>query len=470
MWATLALFSAGASLFIGLRPAGRASARQLLFAQSPPAAPRAIGPMPATPTADPAVAEPSGRAAPPPLPERWSARAPADRAVFSIEDACATDADAGAPACERSRMRSFFERLGLLERGRARRVRIAHLGDSIVADDKITARFRQRMQREFGDAGLGWLFADRPTRWYHPRGVRYESSAFALTSVVDNRSQDPRYGAGAAAFDARSSGAIASVAVTAASRRATVYALPDRPVSVRVDNGAWAALVDGTSVVELELGAHTFNLRAEREGARVFGVSVERGEPGVIVDNLGLVGSSARSLGHQDGAYWERALAALSIDLLVISLGTNDSSHGPIWPAQRPQLEEDHARLYAMARRAAGACLVLMPPDTAEERGGPLGTRVALPVILEAQRRAAERAGCAVWDTFRWMGGRNAILRWRANGLADGDYTHLTDAGAARIADALSDALLEARDRYVSAARGALDGSVGDAAVEAQDR
>jgi lysophospholipase L1-like esterase len=454
VWATTALFALGAAAVVGARPAGRGAVRALLFpSRASVSAQRAAGPLRSSASAQ-SVAEPT--ATPAPLPQRWSARAPTDRAVFAIEErgAARGDAgDAGAPAL----LRSFFERLASLERAERAIVRVAHIGDSIVADDKITRRLRQRLQQEFGDAGLGWLYAQRPTRWYHPRGVRYDASGFALTSVVDARSEDARYGAGAAAFDARTSGAIATVTVPSATR-ATVYALADRAVSVRFDGGAWSALVDGVASAQLAAGAHTINLRAESQGSRLFGLSVESGARGVIVDNLGLVGSSARSLSHQDPAHWEQSLRSLSLDLAVISLGTNDSSHGPIWPAQRPQLEEDHAQLYALAKRVAGACLVLLPPDSAEERGGPLGTRVALPVILEAQRRAAERAGCAVWDTWRWMGGRNAIVRWRSLGLADGDYTHLTDAGAARIADAVADALLSARDAFVARAATASDG------------
>lgn len=449
--ATLALFTLCAGAFVLARPSSRLRARALLFAvpgaNAVPvdrAGPLRAGPSQSSDRSRGASVEPAATA---PLPQRWSARAPTDRAVFAIEDQCdPASSEAGAP-CDRSLLAPFFARLSELERGQRRIARVAHVGDSIVADDKITARFRQRLQREFGDGGWGWLFAQRPTRWYHPRGVRYEGAALALTSVVEQRSTDERYGPGAAAFDARSSDAMATVTIPAA-MRVRAYALAERPASVRADNGAWVSLVDGAASIELVTGAHTINLRGDSAGSRLFGLSVESGAAGAIVDNLGLVGSSARSLAHQDFAHWEQSLRALSLDLALITLGTNDSSHGPIWPAQRPQLEEDHARLYGLLKRVAGACLVMLPPDTAEERGGPLATRVALSAIIEAQRSAARRAGCAVWDTFRWMGGRNSIVRWRSWGLADGDYTHLTDAGAARIADALADALLEARDRF----------------------
>jgi lysophospholipase L1-like esterase len=451
---TVALFAAGALTVVLSRPSGRRALRELLYPSAPASLPRAHGPL--SPQARPQSPPDEPQPAPAPaLPARWSARAPTDRRVFAIEDPCvAPTTDAGGP-CVRAALDPFYTALSQLERGARRRVRVAHLGDSIVADDKITGRLRARLQAEFGDAGLGFLYAQRPTRWYHPRGVRFDGRGFALTSVVEGRSTPAEYGPGAAAFDARSAGATASVTLRA-SGEAIVSGLEREGgvgLSARVDAGPWTALDEPGGRRRLALGAdalHAIEVRADRAGARVFGVSVERAARGVIVDNLGLVSSSARALAQQDRERWERALAALAPDLVVISLGTNDSSHGPIPLAHRPALEEDHHALFASARRAAGACLVLLTPDTAEERGGPLGTRGSLAAIHTAQRRAAERAGCAVWDTFRWMGGRDSILRWRRWGLADGDYTHLSDAGGARVADALADALLAGRDAFES--------------------
>ncbi len=327
---------------------------------------------------------------------------------------------------------------------------MSHIGDSIVADDKITARIRARLQSEFGDGGLGWLYAQRPTRWYHPRGVRYEGRGLLAVSVVDEPTVDPPFGPAGAAFIARAEGATASIELSAAGSLALFVSDPSA-VSTRLDEGPWQR--NAPTLTLANEGRHRVEFRIDRHGSRLYGLSVERGSPGVIVDNMGLVSSSARALARQDRTQWEAALGALAPDLVIVSLGTNDSTHGPIPLVHRPALEASHFALFSLVKRAAGACLVMLPPDGAEERGGPLATRASLPVIIEAQRRAAERAGCAVWDTFAFMGGRNAILRWRSWGWAETDHTHLTDGGAARIADAVSDALLAARDAWLARAR-----------------
>ena len=157
---------------------------------------------------------------------------------------------------------------------------------------------------------------------------------------------------------------------------------------------------------------------------------------------------SARSLLHQSPESFRDALREADPALVLLSLGTNEASHGALSPADRAALEVDATALYRRVREAlpGASCLVTSPLDAAAVVDGAVQPRPALPHILRAQAAAARAAGCAFFDTYAWMGGRGSITRWRDQGLADGDLTHLTDAGGARVGDALSDALLRARD------------------------
>ena len=139
---------------------------------------------------------------------------------------------------------------------------------------------------------------------------------------------------------------------------------------------------------------------------------------------------------------------------MLLSLGTNEASHGALSPADRAALEVDATALYRRVREAlpGASCLVTAPLDTATVVDGAERPRPALPHILRAQAAAARAAGCAFFDAHAWMGGRGSITRWRDQGLADGDLTHLTDAGGARLGDALADALLRVRDSHASEA------------------
>jgi hypothetical protein len=135
--ATLALFTLCAGVFVLARPERRQSVRALLFGGRVNAAPvDRAGPLRAgvarsSERSQSSSVEPATTA---PLPQRWSERAPTDRSVFAIEDQCDRGPSDGGASCDRSLLAPFFARLSELERGQRPIARLAHIGDSIVAD------------------------------------------------------------------------------------------------------------------------------------------------------------------------------------------------------------------------------------------------------------------------------------------------------------------------------------------------
>jgi lysophospholipase L1-like esterase len=424
------------AVLVAARPGERDTLRALLRPRTAPAPVTA-----ALPGARPvAVTEP-------PLPPRWvpRVRARAEPIPF-LDDPC-FDA-----ACTTRALDAFAARVN-----RARGVtRVLHLGDSLIADDRITGRLRRRLQRELGDGGLGFVFLRPTARSYHPAGVRFDARGWYPGSVVGPRWPDARYGLGGTGFEALDSGPHATLTFDRG-RSFTVLVEPsptNGSLSLRLDDAPAQTARATTTLQAASDGPHTVTVRATGGKVRVFGVVATRDGPGITVENLGTVSNSARALLHQSAESWRDALREADPALVVLSLGTNEASHGALSPDDRAALEVDAVALYRRVREALprASCLVTAPLDTATVVDGAARTRPALPHILRAQAAAARAAGCAFFDAHAWMGGRGSITRWRDQGLADGDLTHLTDAGGARLGDALADTLLRVRDSHASEA------------------
>src|SRR5678815_5794187 len=90
-----------------------------------------------------------------------------------------------------------------------------------------------------------------------------------------------------------------------------------------------------------------------------------------------------------------------------------------------------------MCIRDSGSCLVVSPTDQAEAKDGAYPSRPVMPVLIEAQRKAAVAAGCGFYSTYAWMGGKGAASRWFAKGLVSSDFQHLSHKGADKLADAM---------------------------------
>jgi lysophospholipase L1-like esterase len=169
-----------------------------------------------------------------------------------------------------------------------------------------------------------------------------------------------------------------------------------------------------------------------------------------VVDNLALVSASAKTMLKNQTEHWQRQLAHRGPDLTVVMLGSNES----IWLSAGKRAMADYQAQYETmlapirAARPVASCLVIAPLDQVEEREGKLVGRAVIPMMVDAQRKAAHAQGCAFWNAFAWMGGRGSALRWNRRGLMNSDFHHLSQRGSAMLADGLVAALVAGYGTY----------------------
>lgn len=122
--------------------------------------------------------------------------------------------------------------------------------------------------------------------------------------------------------------------------------------------------------------------------------------------------------------YFFEDLSLLKPDLLIISLGTNDS--------YTPGLND--ADYYHMVSRFVknvkeqhpGICiLITLPPDLFFKSSKP----VSAPVVFSTLFKVAQEEKCALWNFAYVMGGENSMQAWVTAGIANEDMMHLNEKG-----------------------------------------
>lgn len=358
-----------------------------------------------------------------------------------LEDAC-LDA-----ACTHHALDPFHAAVAAVKaHGATHPVRIAWFGDSLTADDQITHALREHLQGDLGDGGAGfvWIVPPHPFN-QHRAVVRGWTGAWAVHGVSTAVPPDHLLGLGGSAESSDGvvrlapSGALATVDVHYLEQPhgGTLEILGDgKPlakVSTRADkkHGAFAhvAVAAGTKHVEL---------RASGGNVRMFGATLEAAT-GAVVDNLGVVNATAKGVAHNNlGEHLENQLAHRAADLVIVMLGTNEAE----WLHRGPAIVEheavfDELLTHVRAANPGGSCLVISPLDQLDWREDKMPPRESVPSMVEAQRRAAARHGCAFWDVYAWMGGKGASRTWFQRGWLVKDFQHPTTAGALQLADAL---------------------------------
>lgn len=413
----------------------------------------------------------------PPAPAPVADTPRADKPVESAPAPSPPEANESGPSPfeNADRLDYYFSKLTLTERGTPGAItRAGHWGDSVIGGDGLTESIRRNLQERFGDAGHGFHIVGKYNRWYSHRGMRFkEVRPWDNCLVIFKCQRDTmRYGYGATTSTSR--GKALSRFQTASKGPARVFGeavsrfelwYQKRPdggdFEIRVDGAVSkvvqtraAAISDEVETVRVPDGEHSFEVAALGTGvARAYGVVMERDGPGVVWDELSLIGSFTQRLDYQDGEHLAWQIKRRDLDLMVFILGGNDlTRENTDLKRSTDPYEREYARVIRKFRagKPEASCAIMSVTDHAERVGAAIVSRNIVVRLAAAQRRVAQQEGCAFYDTFALMGGPGTVERWRkANPpLAAPDLRHPTLAGQRHIGESFYHALMKAYANY----------------------
>lgn len=382
-------------------------------------------------------------------------------------------------------MRGFYQQLARVARDEPVLARLSVYGTSTNGADRMTSQLRRRMQERFGDGGKGWVPIAPGWRFQRHQDVEWESDHW--DTFVVNRGDAPMdyYGFGGVLAVSEHHGAYSQIGTVEGDGPGTavgVYRLfyqawPEGGLmSVQVDEGRRRTIdthadqvEDRVETIEVSDGAHQLSVRAEqndegeggREDLRLYGVTMERPGPGVVVDGLALIGAFTRVLRLFDREHLARQVRQRDPNLVVFWMGANDAVSESV--AFVPSRYRTHYR--GILRRFQDAnpgmsCMVMSILDKGERVGGRIRTRPRVPRLVEVQREVALAEGCAFFDTYEAMGGDGTMARWYRNSprLVTDDLGHLTASGSRIMGTLVYRALLKGYDDWIAAGMPAAGG------------
>lgn len=380
---------------------------------------------------------------------------------------------------------------GLKTESKTKVVRILHYGDSQLEGDRITDYLRNRLQQLFGGSGPGIVLPLEPAASSRVSVFVSQSKNFKKKAIYIKGQTAPNnhYGIGAATFlmsGAHSSflrwdekiipidtlGNIkkekvpvfssetqtpsyiyikkGSMAYPLARKYSSVKLLyqSESPMLVKMQRD----LVSEDFFVEEAplFGIKSWDFSAERklrlefvkgELPKIFGVALD-GKTGVAVDNFPMRGSSAVGFDNISPEIYKKQLSELNVRCIILQYGVNVV----------PNVLSDYTyyrKLFSKQLHSIKlaypnvSILVIGPSDMSKNQNGNMVSYSNIPLINNAMREASFENGCAFWDLYEAMGGKNSMVEWQKNGLARKDFTHFTSDGAKYVGEMLYESILE---------------------------
>ena len=343
--------------------------------------------------------------------------------------------------------------------------RILHYGDSVITSDYVSGTMRRKLQADLGDGGHGFILVANPWEWYFHNDVAHGvGEGWSSSRITGPTTRDGMYGLGGVTF----TGTPGANAFFGTSEKTSFGKKVSRfdVYYLETEGGGEVEAKIGTTVEKFTTkgadkvskvksftvpdGEAKLSLRVLTGSPRLFGVALERDQPGVVYDALGANGARAELLGSINGAHWGEQMALRKPALIVLQYGTNESEA----PGLAGNYEKTLSAVVATLKTAApnASILIASPLDRAETaEGGGLRTKPIIKKLVEAQRHVAKESGVAFWNTFEAMGGEGSMAKWMKTGLGGGDFTHPTPQGAEVIGDLFSKSLQTGLEAWLSA-------------------
>jgi hypothetical protein len=289
------------------------------------------------------------------------------------------------------------------------------------------------------------LIADAWPAYHHNDVYRFASKGWLVSRIVGPLAQDGLYGLGCVSFKAPP-GARGRYGTAKKGRRGRAVSRFELVYLEQPNGGEVRLNLDGQahSVVSLEApekrvatteirvpdGEHMLEVVTTKGTPRLFGVVLEREQPGVVLDAIGIQGARVRFLDKQADAHWAQQLKWRNPALLVYQFGANESGDGFAYPMDQYYTTLKDVLLQGKRAVPQAGCLVIGAMDRASKRGDVMKSMAVIPALVAEQKKAARDVGCAFWNTYEAMGGPGGMPSWVRRGLGQADLTHPTGYGS----------------------------------------
>ncbi|MBP7865229.1 MAG: hypothetical protein KA419_04705 [Acidobacteria bacterium] len=359
----------------------------------------------------------------------------------------------------------FFRKLDALRNGRRLKVNVLHVGDSHIQADFMTATTRRLLQGQFGNAGRGLVFPYDLVRTNGP--VDYASSSNVAWCSDRNIARAPTLPTGISGMVLQSDEPNAYIRMFLKNTDEMNYDFNQVTVLYEkgelfcdlvffdADNrqiGYISALEEmysdsrfSTSITFpfsiSNFTLYTYAAQETQKLSRLYGMLLENGQSGIRYDTVGVNGAEFR---HYAGTpYFFQQTASLSPDLVIVSLGTNDSMVKSF--STEDFVNAMDSMVMQIKQMVPDASILLtVPPDSLK--------RSRVNYNLESIRRIiinyCRENNFAYWDLLSVMGGLTSIRQWQSQGLAQRDNVHYTRTGYHTQGKLLYEALMKGYDQY----------------------
>ncbi|HEV8515607.1 MAG TPA: GDSL-type esterase/lipase family protein [Cyclobacteriaceae bacterium] len=364
-----------------------------------------------------------------------------------------------------SALSTFYEKLYQLRKTKKGTVNIVHIGDSHIQADLLTHTVRQQLQKEFGNAGRGFISPGRIARTNEPQNIYTSSNANWEAKRIVFTDQPLPIGLGATTV--RTTQMDAKFVIKTMDSAPLSYDFNGVSVFYQKDFSSFNLILKDSvghslayvgsytleshpnfSLVELPYPVHQIEFQTSQPTPAqnqftLFGLNLTKNEPGVLYHSIG--GNGAKFKHYLEAKFFFEQTTALGPDLFIVSLGTNEAIEYPYIDKQFLDHAENFIKRLKQNNPDA-LFLITTPADFYRKR---TRRNPGVESIHSELLQFIDKNNLAGWDLYTVAGGKHSADHWKKNNLLQSDGVHSTRAGYELQGNLLYQALIKGYNEYV---------------------
>jgi lysophospholipase L1-like esterase len=182
--------------------------------------------------------------------------------------------------------------------------------------------------------------------------------------------------------------------------------------------------------------------------ADFYGFTLDGGY-GLSVDNIAMRGATGTHFNSTDFALNAEMADALNVKLMILEYGGNAVPYLKDEKGIDTYVRQLRAQVRNLRKYNEGVPIIFIgPADMATKVDGEFVSYPVLEPLIAALRAMCQEMNIPYWDTYKAMGGKDAILAWAERDLVAADYVHFSYKGTRIVAEQFVNALLFEYQQY----------------------